>query len=366
MHLPTTLPTMPIAKPGSPLKPDFDISIDGVPLPAQVDPYIAAVTIDSDTELPSMFAIELTGAETQQEEIPWIDDRNLFEIGKVVEIKLGYAGDVETLIVGEIASLEPEFAFNRKPSFTVRGYDRRYRLQRGQKNQTFLRQKDSDIAAQIARQAGLTAQTTDSQIVHDYVIQAGQTDMEFLIERAYRIGYEVLVENKTLIFRPIANHQSPILTLNLDQDLLEFYPRLSMAEQVSEAIVRGWNVKEKTAIVGRASKSDVNGMMGGQTTGAEIVASKFGATVGLSQDQPVMSQAEADLLARSKLDRSTLELITGEGICWGRTDLRPGKVIKIDGIGKRFSGQYYVTTAIHRYTSSDGYQTRFTVRRNAS
>jgi phage protein D len=229
-----------------------------------------------------------------------------------------------------------------------------------------VRQKDSDIAAQIARQAGLTAQTTDSQIVHDYVIQSGQTDMEFLLERAYRIGYEVLVENKTLIFRPIANTQSPILTLNLDQDLLEFYPRLSMAEQVSEAIVRGWNVKEKTVIVGRASPSDIQGTMGGQTTGAAIIKSKFGTTVGLSQHQPVMSQAEADRLARSKLDRSTLKLITGEGICWGRTDLRPGKVIKIDGIGKRFSGHYYVTTAIHRYTSSDGYQTRFTVRRNAS
>jgi uncharacterized protein len=357
---------MPIAKPGSPLKPDFNISIDGVPLPDRVDPYIAAVTIDCDTALPSMFAIDLTGAETQQAEIPWIDDRNLFEIGKVVEIELGYAGDVETLIVGEIASLEPEFAFNRKPSFTVRGYDRRYRLQRGQKDRTFVRQKDSDIAAQIAREAGLTARTTDSQIVYDYTIQAGQTDMEFLQERAYQIGYEVLMENKTLIFRPVAHAQSPILTLTLDRDLLEFCPRLSMAEQVSEAIVRGWNVKEKTAIVGRASKNDVNGTMGGQSTGAAIVESKFGTTVGVSQHQPVTSQAEADRLAQAKLDRSTLKLITGEGICWGRTDLRPGKVINIDGIGQRFSGQYYVTTAIHRYTSADGYQTRFTVRRNAS
>jgi uncharacterized protein len=175
-----------------------------------------------------------------------------------------------------------------------------------------------------------------------------------------------LVQDKTLIFRPIANAQSSILTLALDRDLLEFYPRLSMAAQVSETIVRGWNVKEKTAFVGRANKSDVNGTMGGQITGAAIVASKFGATVGLSQHQPVASQAEADRIAHAKLNRSALELITGEGICWGRTDLRPGKVITIDGIGKRFSGQYYVTTAIHRYTSADGYQTRFTVRRNAS
>ena len=49
-----------------------------------------------------------------------------------------------------------------------------------------------------------------------------------------------------------------------------------------------------------------------------------------------------------------------------RTDLRPGKVIKIDRVGKRFSGQYYVTAVAHRYTPHRGYQTHFTVRRNAS
>ncbi len=357
---------MPVAKPGSPLKPDFDILINGSPLPAQAEPYVAAVTIDSDTQLPSMFTIDLTGAETQKEEIPWIDDQNLFAIGNVVEIKLGYAGDVASLIVGEITSLEPEFAFNRKPSFTVRGYDRRHRLQRGQKNRTFVQRKDSEIAAQIASEAGLAAQTTDSQVVYDYVIQADQTDMEFLQERAFQIRYEVVVQDKTLIFRPVANAESAILTLTLDTDLLEFYPRLSVAEQVSEVMVRGWNAKDKTEIIGRARKGDVTTSMGGQTTGAAIVESKFGATVGLISHHPVMSQAEADQLAKARLNRSSLELITGEGICWGRTDLVPGKVIKIDGIGKRFSGQYYVTTAIHRYTASEGYQTRFMVRRNAA
>jgi uncharacterized protein len=357
---------MPVAKPSGPLKPDFDILINGSPLPAQAEPYIASVTIDSDTQLPSMFTIDLTGAETQKEEIPWVDDQKLFEIGNVIEIKLGYMGDVESLIVGEITSLEPEFAFNRKPSFTVRGYDRRHRLQRGQKNRTFTQQKDSQIATQIASEAGLTAQTTDTQVIYDYVIQADQTDMEFLLQRAAQIRYEVVVQDKTLIFRPVANAESAVLTLSLDQDLLEFYPRLSMAEQVSEVMVRGWNAKEKTEIVGRARKGDISTTMGGQATGAAIVENKFGATVGLISHHPVMTQAEADQMAKARLNRSALALIAGEGICWGRTDLQPGKVIKIDGIGKRFSGRYYVTTAIHRYTAAEGYQTRFTVRRNAS
>ena len=49
-------------------------------------------------------------------------------------------------------------------------------------------------------------------------------------------------------------------------------------------------------------------------------------------------QAEADQIAKARLNEMALELITGHGLCLGRTDLRAGKVIKIDGVGKRFSG----------------------------
>src|SRR5438874_4873074 len=225
---------MPVANPDNPLLPDFDVRINGSPLPVEAMAYVAGVTVDESVELPSMFTLEMTSSDAQKQEVPWIDDQQLFAIGHVVEIKLGYGDGLETLLIGEITALEPEFVFNRLPSLTVRGYDRRHRLQRGRKTRTFVQQKDSDIASQIASEAGLTAQAEDSGTVHDYVLQANQTDLDFLCERASRIQYEVVVENKTLFFRPVANAQSEVLTLTMDDDLLEFYPRLSSAGQVSE------------------------------------------------------------------------------------------------------------------------------------
>jgi phage protein D len=357
---------MPVPNPRTPLVPDFDIIINGSPLPTTAEPYVIGVTVDNDSELPSMFAIELSGADTQGTDMPWIDDRTLFSVGNAVEIKLGYAGQVDSLIVGEITSLEPEFVFNRLPSLIVRGYDRRHRLQRGRKTRTFVQQKDSDIAAQIASQAGLTAQTTDSQVVHAYVMQVNQTDMEFLQERARRLQYEVMVQDKTLIFRPVANADSAVLTVTFNDDLLEFYPRLSSAYQVNEVTVRGWNPKEKKEIVGRAQKGDEVSKMGGQATGAALTQSKFGAAIGVMGDYPILTQAEADRLAKARFNNMALTFIIGEGICWGRTDLRPGKVIQIDGVGTRFSGQYYLTSTLHRYSPHQGYRTHFTVHRNAS
>jgi phage protein D len=105
--------------------------------------------------------------------------------------------------------------------------------------------------------------------------------------------------------------------------------------------------------------------MGGTKSGAALVASAFSSAVELVSDSPIVTQAEADQVAIALLNARSLALITGEGVCIGHPDLRAGKVIKIDGLGKRFSGQYYVTSVSHRYGES-GYATHFTVRRNAS
>jgi uncharacterized protein len=356
---------MPVAKLDRPLVADFDVIINGAPLPAEAVAHVAGVVVDESVELPSMFTLEMTGSNAQKEESQWIDDRKLFAIGNAVEIKFGYVGDQETLLVGEITALEPEFVFYRPPSLTVRGYDRRHRLQRGRKTRTFIQQKDSDIASRIASEAGLTAQAEDSRIIHDYVLQANQTDLEFLCARAGRIQYEVVVENKTLFFRPAANAQSAALTLTMDGDLLEFHPRLSSAGQVSEVTVRSWSPKDKKELVGQAKAGDEISTMGGRESGAAIVEGAFGAAIELLSARAVATQAEADQLAKARFNRLALDLIFGEGACWGRTDLRPGKVIKIEGVGELFSGQYYVTGAVHCYSPQRGYQTHFTVRRNA-
>jgi phage protein D len=105
--------------------------------------------------------------------------------------------------------------------------------------------------------------------------------------------------------------------------------------------------------------------MGGKTNGAALVKEVFGEATLLIGDQPVLSQAEADQLARACLNRNLLRLVHGEGLCRGRPNLHPGQVIRIEGFGKRFSGQYYVTGTSHRHAPNQPYRTHFTVTRNA-
>src|SRR2546423_5430485 len=207
---------MPAQGPDVPV-PMFEILVNGSALSAvAAAAHIVQVSVEEDTELPGMFSLEIVASDDLEDEFLWIDDEDLFSVGGLVEVKLGYADQLTSLFKGEVTGLEPSFGADRLPTLVVRGYDRRHRLTRGRRTRSFLKKTDSDIAAQIAREAALTAKVTNSKVTHDYVLQANQTDYEFLSERAARINYEVAVEDKTLIFRPVANDEGAAITLVAD------------------------------------------------------------------------------------------------------------------------------------------------------
>ncbi|NJO40780.1 MAG: phage late control D family protein [Cyanobacteria bacterium CRU_2_1] len=366
-----------LSKPTSlPRLAEFDIRIDDLPLLDSEEFQVIRITVDDTVDMPSMFSIEfanLGGLEVGKslEASIEIIDNSQFNVGRTVEIRLGYLGQLTPVIRGEITSLEAEFTCDRPMNLLVRGYDHRHRLQRGRKTQTFTQVKDSDIARRITVAAGLghteSGRDTieDTEVVHEYVMQVNQTDMEFLQERAALIHYEVIVKDKVLFFRPIGNANRVRSSLTFQEDLVEFYPRLSAKEQVSSVTVRSWNPQMKEMVAYTARSSDAVSKMGGDQTGAEVSTSAFGNTVEVISDRRVETQSEAKQIAIAQFNDAILGFITSEGVCRGRPDLLANTVVHIDGLGDRFSGEYYVVSASHRYEQI-GYYTHFTVRRNAS
>ena len=89
--------------------------------------------------------------------------------------------------------------------------------------------------------------------------------------------------------------------------------------------------------------------------------SAFGASKLLLADRPVRDQAEAQQMAQSLMDAITGDFVQAEGVTnHGFSKVVPGQSIDIKDIGIR-SGTYFVTSTSHRYTSHEGYTTRFVV-----
>src|SRR5262245_5053848 len=106
-----------MAKPDQdqPLVPVFEISINGTPLDRATASHVDFVRVAQDIGLPSMFSFVVSGTDDLDQDVPFVDDE-LFAIGNVVEVKLGYDDRVDTVMVGEIVALEPEFKQDGLPS----------------------------------------------------------------------------------------------------------------------------------------------------------------------------------------------------------------------------------------------------------
>lgn len=349
------------------LTPQPQVWVDSTPLAkTKADSALRQVTVVSELDLPSMFTLELVNRALMPGEVRWVDEA-LFDIGTQIKIQMG-SGDL--LIDGEITGLEPEFTANAIPTLIVRGYDRRHRLMRGQKTRSFVQMKDSEIASQIARAAGLqvpdfnTQTQYDSKIKLDYVLQHNQSDLEFLQARASRIGYELVITGKTLSFRPQPQNGLSQLTLRFPDDITRFSPRLSSLNQVEQVEVRGWDMVQKKPVVARSRTNDQPSGMG-QERGSKEAWQAFGQTSQIQAEQPVMHSGEAARMAQGQFQQMALGYITGDGEGRGSPGLQAGRFVDLQGLGKRFGGVYYVTAATHSFGPNQPYRTEFSVKRNA-
>jgi uncharacterized protein involved in type VI secretion and phage assembly len=125
--------------------------------------------------------------------------------------------------------------------------------------------------------------------------------------------------------------------------------------------VYGWDPKGKTAVVSSAKAPASSLNQGGMTeTGGAKTSSAFSAASEIIADQPVLTVDEANALAEGLSHNIGLAFVEAEGSCFGHPLVLPGYKINIKGVGTRFSGKYYVTSATH-VRNRQGYETRFTI-----
>ncbi len=341
------------------LTPSFKILIDGQPIGANIESRIIFIKAESNLEILDMFELRLYDYDLE------LINSDELAIGKPVEIKLGYQENQLTSVATcEIVSLEPEFPPGGAAYLTVRGYDKSFRLSREKKSRSFVEMKDSDIATQIAQEMGLTPHVDATNEVHPYIFQRNQANLEFLLERAQRIMYEMYIDGNDLYFRSPQSNQGRQVTLKWGESLVAFSPRLSSFNQVSEVVVRGWDPRNKQEIIGRAGSGDEYTSLGGAQTASQIAESAHGSTKSFKVTKPIQSQAEADALARAHFNKLSMNFITGEGKALGDAAIKAGTVIELDGIGDKFTGEYYVVKATHIFNAS-GYITNFEVKKNS-
>ncbi|MEM9217602.1 MAG: phage baseplate assembly protein V, partial [Cyanobacteria bacterium P01_F01_bin.150] len=358
---------------------------------------VLEICIEESLDLPSMFTLVVNNPylPSDDETETWKYE-SIIQLGTVV--KLGFIGSTnETkdsspsqgiIIVAEITAIETHFTSKTSAPILIRGYDISHRLHRGRHNRSFQNKTDSDLVKQISTEMGIEA--TDETIYpsgapHEYLFQENQTNMEFLRERAARIGFELFVQGEQMHFRPPT--KGDVLELQWLSNLESFRVRVASAEQVNAVEVRGWDYRRQAnqEIVARVPKaehtttdSSTDGLSTGDrpptsTPSTVITNTEFGAGNSKAQfspngpepnllvvDKPVFSNEEAEQLATALWQEVGGEFVQADARAPGNPAIRVGKVVDLTNMG-RYTGRYYVTETRHIYQSGV-YTTEFSVR----
>jgi phage protein D len=361
---------------GKYLAPAFKVSVDGSDLPLDLSLQVTDVSVTLMSDGTDSCSLTLANP---YPDLPWTHGKNkdLFKHGDGLKVQMGYVDKLKLLFDGEVTAIAVSFPEGGNAAMTVKGSTRLHRLQGSTGPFDYANVTDEEIVKKVAGRAGLSTKVDATDITYPMVKQGPESDLTFLRGRAKRLRRELFVVGKTLNFVKSRDAESEAYTLVWGRTseafsppgqfvpLKSFSPEMDAEAQVGQVIVRGYDGVAQVEIEGKAGKGQEDTTMGSETGGA-VAAKAFGSGRQIViTDVPVSTKAEADELAQAIYNDRAMSFTRGTGSSVGLPDILPGKVVKIDGVGAVFSGDYYVTQATHRMGSS-GYSTDFSVRRNAS
>jgi phage protein D/phage baseplate assembly protein gpV len=333
--------------------PRFEILLSGVTMAADLTEQVVSLTVETDLDLAGTFSLALRNPDNV------LLDSALLDIGKNVEVHLGYGPDLVPAFLGEIAAVEPSFPQDGPPTIQVTGYDKSFKLRRNQPAPTTYKQTtDSLIAARIAVENGLIPVVDPTPELPKEITQK-ESDFAFLKARASRYHFDVYVEWDRLHFQ-FPRPQFAAHVLEWGRNLSSFTARISGAGLAGLEVIRGYNQELAQSIYAAALAADVDAgnlleRLGSSITDllTSLVRSEF-------REHSVSNPLDAGELAAALLADLLEGLCEGQGSCVGLPSLAAGQYVEIRGVGKRFSGTYRVRKVTHRLDSS-GLRTEFVI-----
>jgi phage protein D len=345
------------------------IEIDGEEISDLYD-QLASVEVELDEELPAMVRIRVPLLLGSDGAWSFLDDTR-FSAWKPIVVSGGLDGELEELLSGYITHVRPHF----EPDMTacaldVWGLDASVVMDREDKLKDWPNKKDSDIAAELFDEYGLTPDTDDTEVIHDEAVSTiiqRETDWQFLARLAARNGFECFLDGGAGHFhRPRVDARPQVLLavhFGDDTNVNRFSLEVNALTPVNVAMTQV-DRPGKEIVDAAAESSDQQAL--GATVASGILGAGIAPASMLAASTVTTGAAELDTICRALFERQEW-FVTGEGEIAANQSgvvLKPRGTATIKGVGEPYSGVYYVTRVTHTF-SGDGYTQAFAVKRNA-
>jgi phage protein D len=371
--------------------PHFEVKVRGKDLKSEISHDIVSVRYSDSVDKIDSFELTVNNWDAKTRDFKYTGpgrtagERNSqFDPGSPVELFMGYrtltngqADPLDLMLAGVITSIAPSFPAAGQPTMKVSAQNALRQLMDKQKTRAFEGKTDSKIAEDIATEGawkigGLEVKLRTApkdEVTLDHILQNNLFDIAFLLQRAYAIGYDLVLEKEGsgsdtklfIYFGPSKARPRHKYLLEWGRSLIQFDPTLTTTRQVTKVTVRYWDgVKKKVETVS-ADRSDLSTKGLPDAEMQKRVETAFAENEELICDKPFRNKQAAKKHAVAVLADIDKRFVTAKGSTFGTPGLRAGNAIQVDGLGSIFSGHYYLTSTTHTIGAA-GYVTEFECR----
>lgn len=304
----------------------------------------------------------------------------LFDIDNELTLAVGYQGALTDVFLGEVTGVQCTFPTGGMPTMTLVAHDFLHRMTEGRYARGFGLLPDFIIASLLSMENGLApfldpAFEAASGIMAAVNVvfkgtgtkQQAESHLDLMTRIAAKYDCDFWVEGGVLFVSRFMKEYTPRLTLTWGKDLVEFAPKMTSVGQafgvamkftlreipVNLLVTVYWDFdRECLGIVvlpGEAAPA-AKGAVGPIFT---IVNRPIGSPADIANSALVIAHE-----LRTRLNNR----LTGTGTAVGDPRIRAGAIVRLEGLGPDFSGDYRVKGATHSIGGS-GYVTNFEVQK---
>ena len=381
--------------------PEFRIAISGHDIPAALRNSITSVKYEDGTGAADRVELGIANVDLRwlQEHIRGLGFQpfptgirigptrvtpgdGLFDVDNTLTVAMGYGpGALDPMFEGEITGVQASFPSGGVPGMTIVAHDYLHRLTVGTHARGFGPLPDALIARILSIENHLLPLidpavdvASTALAVVNYIFsrsgrkQKAQSDFELLQELSAAYDADFWVEGDVLfVSRFFPREYSARLTLRWGESLMDFSPSVNTVGQVAAAAMKFTLRELKVSFLVTVSW-DFDREAAGITVepGEAVAGAKArGKPAYTIVDQPIASPgdiATSALTIYHELRKRLNNRLTASGTCIGDPRIRAGAVVRFDGLGPDFSGDYRITSATHTIDSG-GYRTAFKARK---